>query len=490
MAVLAVITPYSARAAAVVLRAAAAPPPATLLQSLSTSGTMQQSLLGSHLPACGEAQVQRRRKWETIVCFTLAICYSLTVTTSRNSLFTAKSSIAEAFGPAAYGNINALGYATYGAGKLIYGVVVDLPCVGGRVAFFWCMIGTGLFTSAMSLAQTELQFSIAWALARAMQASGWIGMVKIVSAWTPHSRLGRTMAFMNLASYLGDFATRLLIGAILAAGIQWRSIFWMSGATIAVLVLVTLVLLKPSPESMGLPPIELNPHRVVQEVEASTSQILRTLFSSAEFIVVLLLSVCLQTAREAFNTNSQDLLVSQGAPDAAAAALSSAFPLMGVPACLFFGWLIDKYQRRRNGEILMVATAVLLLSLGGLVWWLFTPGWGIPGFEVRSYIMVTILLMAAGFAVIGPYSLLAGVFASDLGGETAAATACSLIDFAGYCGSIVLMLVSDKGIFALENDEGKQETNYKVLFLVFGVGGAAVSVVLSIALACVKRQAS
>ena len=138
----------------------------------------------------------------------------------------------------------------------------------------------------------------------------------------------------------------------------------------------------------------------------------------------------------------------------------------------------------------MVATAVLLLSLGGLVWWLFTPGLGIPGFEMRSYIMVTILLMAAGFAVIGPYSLLAGVFASDLGGEVAAATACSLIDFAGYCGSIVLMLVSDKGIFALENDEGKQETNYKVLFLVFGVGGAAVSVVLSIALACVKRQAS
>jgi len=43
---------------------------------------------------------------------------------------------------------------------------------------------------------------------------------------------------------------------------------------------------------------------------------------------VLGLSVCCTTAREAFNTNSAALLADQGASDAAAAALSAAFPLM------------------------------------------------------------------------------------------------------------------------------------------------------------------
>ena len=44
--------------------------------------------------------------------------------------------------------------------------------------------------------------------------------------------------------------------------------------------------------------------------------------------LVLGLSVCCTTAREAFNTNSAALLADQGASDAAAAALSAAFPLM------------------------------------------------------------------------------------------------------------------------------------------------------------------
>jgi OPA family glycerol-3-phosphate transporter-like MFS transporter len=460
----------------------------------------------------------RRRKWELIACATLAIAYSLTVSTSRNALFTAKSSIAAEFGPNAYGNINSVvsgwhpllallpsdrgpdmrwilqGYATYGVGKLVYGVAVDLPSVGGRLAFLYCMVGTGVFTSLMSFASTELQFALAWGLARATQASGWIAMIKIVTAWTPASRLGRVMSGLSLAAYLGDFATRLLIGAVLAAGVNWRSIFWMAGATIGALFLVTLALLRPSPEGMGLAPVPLNPHRVVRTIQKAgdgsaeqpqlgCAQTLRLLCASSEFWVVCLLSVCLQTAREAFNTNSADLLASQGATDAAAAALSSAFPLMGVPACLFFGWLIDRYDRRRNGEILAISLTLLLLMMGLLCGWLWEPGLGLAFLSgVRSDLMVAVLLLAAGFALIGPYSLLAGVFAGDLGGPAAAATACSLIDFAGYCGSIVLMLVGGRGPFVSE------EHPYLLLFLVFGLGTTAASVALSAGLICIKRR--
>ena len=77
------------------------------------------------------------------------------------------------------------------------------------------------------------------------------------------------------------------------------------------------------------------------------------------------------------------------------------------------------------------------------------------------------------------YSLLAGVFAGDLGGPAAAATACSLIDFAGYCGSIVLMLAGDRGPFA---------DGYLLLFAVFGAGAAAASLGLSCVLVCAKRR--
>ena len=156
------------------------------------------------------------------------------------------------------------------AGKLVYGMVVDLPAIGGRVAFLYCMLGTGLCTAAMSLCDSEMQLALAWGLARATQAAGWIGMVKIVVAWTPASRLGRVMALCSLATYVGDFATRLLIGAVLAGGVGWRSVFWLSGAVIGVLFVGTVALLKPSPESLGLPKVAANPHRVV-EAEVSTA---------------------------------------------------------------------------------------------------------------------------------------------------------------------------------------------------------------------------
>ena len=292
--------------------------------------------------ATGSIDEPRRRRLEFVVVATLAIAYALTVSTSRNALFTAKGQIKQAFGPNAYGNINSVGYATYGVGKLVYGSIVDLPRVGGRVAFVYCLVGTGLFTTLMGWARTEKQFMVCWGLARATQASGWIAMIKIVTAWTPAKRLGRVMAGCNLSSYLGDFATRLLIGVALAAGADWRSIFWMSGATIAAMLMTTLVLVRPSPESVGMAPVGANRHSVViprldsnsdAPSELSCSNALRLLCGSAEFWLIMLLSVCLQTAREAFNTNSADLLATQGSSEAMSAALSSAFPLMGVPAC-------------------------------------------------------------------------------------------------------------------------------------------------------------
>lgn len=118
-------------------------------------------------------------------------------------------------------------------------------------------------------------------------------------------------------------------------------------------------------------------------------------------------------------------------------------------------------------------------------------------------------MLAAGFTLIGPYSLLAqvheqlhhslisagvsyltvrlhcsGVFAGDLGGPGAAATACGLIDFAGYCGSIVLMLVGDRAPFS--GVAGQQP--YLLIFVVFGLLAAAVAVGLSGVLIRVKRR--
>ena len=83
-----------------------------------------------------------------------------------------------------------------------------------------------------------------------------------------------------------------------------------------------------------------------------------------------------------------------------------------MPACLFFGWIVDKYDRRKNGEILAASMTLLLVIMALLCAWLHRP---LPGLGVPDYVVVAVLLLAAGFALIGPYSLLAGVQTSVTG---------------------------------------------------------------------------
>jgi sugar phosphate permease len=70
----------------------------------------------------------------------------------------------------------------------------------------------------------------------------------------------------------------------------------------------------------------------------------------------------------------------------------------------------------------LFATAVLLLLLGA-----GRPG---PALGVA-------LVGFTGFAMLGPYSYLAGVVSLDFGGKAGSATACGVIDGVGYFGGIL-----------------------------------------------------
>ena len=48
-----------------------------------------------------------------------------------------------------------------------------------------------------------------------------------------------------------------------------------------------------------------------------------------------------------------------GASESASILFSSLFPLMGIPGCLSAGMLVDKYQRKRNGAIMVSFTGIL-----------------------------------------------------------------------------------------------------------------------------------
>ena len=96
----------------------------------------------------------------------------------------------------------------------------------------------------------------------------------------------------------------------------------------------------------------------------------KRLAGSPKFLLVCLGAALVGTMREIFETNLSNFLEDMaGAPHSTAVAISAVFPLCGIPGIIISGWLVDRFERRRNGRILVafaIPLAGLYVPLAGL----------------------------------------------------------------------------------------------------------------------------
>ena len=102
------------------------------------------------------------------------------------------------------------------------------------MAFVFAQNGTGL----MAL----------WLASRFFQPAGYLGQGKLISVWFNHLELARVMAAMTVSHYLFDALTRLGISGLVAAGLDWRTLFVVYGAITFSVAMLGLLLLRPTPE--------------------------------------------------------------------------------------------------------------------------------------------------------------------------------------------------------------------------------------------------
>ena len=339
----------------------------------------------------------------------------------RSSFSVAKPLLLDAFpslDKAKLGFIASVATFLYAIGKLIHGPLADR--IGGKPLFLYGMLGAIGFSMLFGLGGPPM-FLIAWAGNKFVQSSGWVGMVRIISQWTKRQKYGRVMALVSLSYLFGDFASRLLLGYWVKQGVGWAGLFEYSAIGLGMIFVPVVLLLRERPEF----PV------ISQQLEESRSVPSKPIFQRPEFWMVCALSFCVTLLRETFNEWTPTYLkefahLSEG--DAGQA--SSLFPLFGGISVLVVGYLSDQIAQanspmRRLAIIpagLMIS-AVLLAILG------FVPN--LPAGAVVA------LVGAIAFALIGPYSLLAGATSLDFGGGKNAATAAGWIDGIGYFGGII-----------------------------------------------------
>jgi len=330
------------------------------------------------------------------------------------------------------GFMASMGTAAYALGKFFSGALADTR--GGRRFFLGGMAGSILFTVVFALSGGFPIFTLAWIGNRLFQSQGWAGLVRVSSRWFSYSTYGSVMAVVSLSFLFGDAGCRWMMSELLAHGVGWRGVFYFAAAALAVLFLINLVLLRETPAERGLPAPEVNPRNVYADIDEPGSErhreqrpkigaILRPLLTSVAFWLVCLLAFGTTLLRETFNLWTPTYFVQfVGLLPSVAASRSALFPLCGGVSVLLGGFLSDRLGANGRNVLVvagMAACTVFLVMLGRVT--------GHAGEWAP-----TVLVGLVGFALLGPYSYLAGAMSLDFGGEQGSATAAGIIDGFGY----------------------------------------------------------
>jgi len=319
-----------------------------------------------------------------------------------------------------------LGILGYSMGKFAAGSLVDL--LGGRRNYLLGMAGAVACTFLFTLGGSVPVFTATWFVNRLIQSLGWPGMIKITSRWFPFSRYGTVMGVISLSYLFGDAVARAFMGRLFAAGFSWRGIFAIAGSILGILWLINFMLIRESPRDLGLAEPATNPDNLFGPLgedshPEAAGPLWATLARSPAFWVVCVMSVGVTLLRETFNTWTPTYLVEGvGLNAEQAATMSSAFPFFGGVSVITAGILGDRFGRAARAAIILIGMLLCALVLGVL---------GSVDLLGRSPSAI-ILVSLVAFALIGPYSYLAGAIALDFGGKRGAATACGIIDGIGY----------------------------------------------------------
>jgi OPA family glycerol-3-phosphate transporter-like MFS transporter len=335
---------------------------------------------------------------------------------------------------ASLGTMIAWGLAFYAAGKFINGSLADY--LGGRTLFLIGMAGAIACTVLFGLSGALPLFTLAWVANRGIQSAGWTGLTKITSRWFPYSSYGTAMGLISLSYLFGDFLSRLFLGTLIrkdGLNLGWRSVFFIAAAVLGVIFVVTLFLLKESPQDVGAEEPHASPDNVYGKkgdhaAKENIFALLRPLLVNPTFWVVCALSFGFTMLRETFNdwipTYLHEVVKME---EGAAGQASSLFPLFGGLSVLLAGFISDRLGRMGRAVIIF----------GGLI--LTTPAiFALAHVDFHgSHTLPVVVLGGIAFVMLGPYSFLAGAIGLDFGGKRGGATACGWIDGIGYIGGML-----------------------------------------------------
>ncbi|MDP3073435.1 MAG: phosphoglycerate transporter protein PgtP [Opitutaceae bacterium] len=257
---------------------------------------------------------------------------------------------------------------------------------------------------------------------------GWPPCGKTMVHWWSTNERGFTVSVWNVAHNVGGalVAKLALLGVWLFS--DWGATFYFPATVAALIAVVIAVLLRDTPQSCGLPPIEQHRNDYPADYSAAHERTLsfREIFLGHVLNNKFLWAIAVANAFVYFvrygvvDWVPTYLQTAKGFSFKESAYAWSAFEYAGIPGTILCGWMSDRVFRGRRAPATILFMA---LTLAGLV---------VYGLNRHGPLWIDICaLIAIGFFVYGPIMMI-GLHALDLVPKKAAGTAAGFTGFFGY----------------------------------------------------------
>ncbi|MFV0288629.1 MAG: glycerol-3-phosphate transporter [Mycoplasmatales bacterium] len=326
---------------------------------------------------------------------------------------------------------------SYGISKFVMGTVSDrsnpryfLPAGLLLSAIVSLLMGSiPFFTSSVTIMFIML-FINGW-----FQGMGWPPAGRTLVHWYSLNERGNKTGIWNVGHNVGGglMAPIALAGTAIFTGSMYASysgVFILPAIVAIFAAILAFVLMRDTPQSVGLPPIEeyrndypTKTHASIEK-ELSTKDILFKYVLNNKWVwMIAIANIFVYFVRygvldwaPTYLSEVKDFDMSQSS------VAYFLYEWAGIPGTLLCGWISDRVFRGRRGPAGFVFMLGVLIAV--IVYWVNPPG--NPGVDMFC-------LIAIGFLIYGPVMLI-GLQALDLVPKKAAGTAAGLTGLFGYLG--------------------------------------------------------
>ena len=379
------------------------------------------------------------------------------------------------------GIIGACLYWTYAVGKLVNGFLGDRANIKRFMALGLVLsasanlvmgiLGLSALNGVITNSALFGTFALCWGINGWCQSMGAPPAIVGLSRWFPLRIRGTFYGFFSASHNIGEGLSFLVVGLIVAT-FGWRWGFFGAALAGALGVALILLFMHDTPESKGLPSIEVLAGEKSKQ-DAPTDDTHRKMLQKAVICnpgiwVLAIASAFLYISRYAINEwGTIFLQESKGYNLASAAAIISINPIFGIIGTVVSGWLSDSVFK---GDRKYTAFALGILETVSLALFLF-------GGPAKWLNILSMVLFGISIGVL--ISFLPGLMAIDLVPREASGAAIGITGIASYAAAGIQMVVT--GIL-LDTDicsAGVQTHDYTYVCW-FWLGAAIISFILPV----------